>query len=169
LLAAVKLDANVGLYLAGVDEADGYTARLAARARAELPAERLRVVPSFDFAKLGYYLGAADALCIPSRASDGAEGQIPAKLFDALAMGMPIIASDVNDMAEVLGDAGQVVAASDPAALARAIRRYAEDAAFARDCGARARARGVARYSYASARHRLEPLLERLPLALQGQ
>src|SRR5262249_22111300 len=93
LSAVASLDDGIGLYLAGVDESDAYTARLLERARAELPEARLRVVPTFDFARLGYWLGAADVLCIPSRASDGAEGQIPAKLFDAMAVGVPTIAS----------------------------------------------------------------------------
>src|ERR671912_227844 len=42
---------------------------------------------------------------------------------------------------EVAGDAGQVVDADDPAALAAAMRRYLDDPALARD----AAARGVAR------------------------
>lgn len=166
LLAAVTgLDASVGLYLAGVDEADEYTARLVERARSKLPRERLRIVPTFDFSRLPYWLGAADMLAIPSRASDGAEGQIPAKLFDALAMGLPVVASSVNDMAHVIGDAGQVVPPGDIAALSTAIRGYRDDAAFRHSCGEKARARAIAQYSYLSARQLLARMLSRVPVA----
>jgi glycosyltransferase involved in cell wall biosynthesis len=36
-------------------------------------------------------------------------GQIPAKLFDAMAMAKPIVATDVNDFAGILDGCGLVV------------------------------------------------------------
>jgi glycosyltransferase involved in cell wall biosynthesis len=160
LLAAVKsLSDDVGLYLAGVDERDEYTQKLLAQVRAELSPERLRLVPTFDFGRLPYFLGAADVLCIPSRASDAATGQIPAKLFDALAMGIPVLVSAVNDMAQIVDAAGQIFPAGDVPALAAGIRRYRDDAAFREACGAAARERALGRYSYRSASRELEQAL----------
>jgi glycosyltransferase involved in cell wall biosynthesis len=164
LLAAVKLlGDDVGLYLAGLDEADDYTRKLLASVRAELPEGRLRLVPTFDFRRLPYFLGAADVLCIPSRASDAASGQIPAKLFDALAMGMPVVVSALNDMPQIVGDAGQVFPAGDVLALVTAIKRYRDDPAFREACGGAARTRAVTQYSYRSASRQLERALSALP------
>jgi glycosyltransferase involved in cell wall biosynthesis len=167
LLSAVsRLGDDVGLYLAGIDAGDPYTQRLLERARAELPAARLRLVPTFDFRRLGYWLSAADVLSIPSRASEAATGQIPAKLFDALAMGIPAIVSDLNDMAGIVEGAGLVVPAGDVEALAAAVGRLQRDEALRHECGRLARERAVARYSYASASARLEQLLSKVPVAI---
>jgi glycosyltransferase involved in cell wall biosynthesis len=164
LLEAVqRLDSGVGLYLAGVDESDEYAQTLLARVRAELPAERLRLVKTFDFRRLGYFLSAADVLAIPSQASEAAAGQIPAKLFDALAVGVPVVVTAINDMPNIVEDTGQVVAPGDTAALELAIRRYRDDPDFHRRCGEAARARALSHYSYDSARQVLEQALSVLP------
>lgn len=169
LLAAIKLLGNdVGLYLAGVDETDAYTRKLLATVREELSEERLRVVPTFDFGRLPYFLGAADMLCIPSPASDAAAGQIPAKLFDALAMGMPVLVSAVNDMAEIVDQAGQVFPPGDVPALSAGIRRYLDDAAYRESCGKAARERAVGRYSYRSASANLQQALSAVPAFASG-
>ncbi len=164
LSAVVRLDANVGLYLAGIDEDDAYTAQLLARARQDLPTERLRLVKTFDFKRLSYWLGAADMLTIPSRASEAAAGQIPAKLFDAMAMGIPVVASAVNDMPKVLDGSGQVITPGDVDGLVAAIRRYRDDPEFRRKCGELSRARAVSHYSYASARQTLAQALAAVPV-----
>jgi glycosyltransferase involved in cell wall biosynthesis len=164
LLDAVqRLDSGVGLYLAGVDETDEYAQKLLALVRVALPPERLRLVKTFDFRRLGYFLSAADVLAIPSQASEAATGQIPAKLFDALAVGVPVVVSAVNDMPSIVEDTGQVVPPGDVGALESAIRRYRDDAEFHRRCGEAARARAVAHYSYHSARQLLEQALSVVP------
>ena len=164
LLDAVqRLDSSVGLYLAGVDEADAYAQTLLARARAALPPERLRLVKPFDFRRLGHFLSAADVLAIPSEVSEAAAGQIPAKLFDALAVGVPVVVTAVNDMPGIVENTGQVVPPGDASALEAAIRRYRDDSAFHRSCGDAARARAVSHYSYASARRLLEQALSLVP------
>lgn len=164
LLEAVqRLDAGFGLYLAGVDETDAYAQKLLARVRVDLPPERLRVVKTFDFRRLGYFLSAADVLAIPSQASEAAAGQIPAKLFDALAVGVPVVVTAINDMPSIVADTGQIVPPGDVVALESAIRRYRDDPAFHRSCGEAARARAVAHYSYASARQLLEQALSVIP------
>jgi glycosyltransferase involved in cell wall biosynthesis len=165
LLAAVaRLEANVGLYLAGIDERDGYTAQMVAQVRQVLPAERVRLVKTFDFKQLSYWLGAADMLAIPSRASEAAAGQIPAKLFDAMAMGIPVVVSAINDMPKILDRSGQVITPGDVDALVAAIRRYRDDPQFRRQCGEQARARAISHYSYASARQTLAAALAAVPV-----
>ncbi|MEZ5194162.1 MAG: glycosyltransferase family 4 protein [Nocardioides sp.] len=66
---------------------------------------------------------------------------------EALAHGLPVVASEVGGVAEALGRApdgarpGALVAAGDPAALARALRRWLTDAGWRADLRAAALAR----------------------------
>jgi glycosyltransferase involved in cell wall biosynthesis len=60
---------------------------------------------------------------------------------EAMAAGTPVVASDVDGLAEVVGDAGLLVPAGDPDALADALRRVLTDDALARRLSAAGRAR----------------------------
>jgi glycosyltransferase involved in cell wall biosynthesis len=63
-------------------------------------------------------------------------------LGEAMAAGVPCVATDVGDSADIVGEAGRVVPADDPAALARGINSLLELSPDARSSlGARARAR----------------------------
>ncbi len=167
LEAVLELGEGFGLYLAGVDESHAYAADLVARARAELGPERLRLVNEFPFDQLGSWLSAADVLCMPSRDDEAAIGQIPAKLFDAMAMGLPILATSISDMPEILGDgAGIIVPPAAPGAIADAIRSLAGDAQRQQRFGARARQKAVDRYSYVAAADLLWEVLSQVPVAL---
>ena len=71
----------------------------------------------------------ASALLIPS----WHEGfGLPA--LEAMALGLPVVASDRGALPEVLGDAGVFVSPEDADALAEAIQRVLEDRAFADAC-----------------------------------
>ncbi len=168
LEAVASFGSGVGLYLAGVDEGDEYTQQLLVRARATLPPERLRIVGSFDFSRLAYWLGAADMLAIPSHRTEAAAGQIPAKLFDAMAMGIPVVVSAVNDMPQILDGAGLVITPGDVDALKAAIRRYRDDAALRRSAGDAARAHATKHYSYRAAAEKLWGALQAVPVFSGG-
>jgi glycosyltransferase involved in cell wall biosynthesis len=65
----------------------------------------------------------------------------PLKLFDYMAAGVPIVASDLPSLREVLrdGENALLVPPEDPAAVAKAIDRILGDPALARRLAARAR------------------------------
>jgi glycosyltransferase involved in cell wall biosynthesis len=70
---------------------------------------------------VGDLLAAADLFTLPSRARS--EG-IPTVVLEALASGVPVLASNVGAVAEVLDpDAGELVAPGDASALENAIRQ----------------------------------------------
>jgi Glycosyl transferases group 1/Glycosyl transferase 4-like domain len=130
------------------------------RLRATWP--RLRLRPPIAFSEVPRFLGAADLVAVPQRDGPDTRGQVPAKLFDAMALGRPIVSTRVSMIPEILEGCGLVVPPGDVRALGAAIARLADDAALARDLGARARARCVERYSFTSARRDLFPIVERL-------
>jgi glycosyltransferase involved in cell wall biosynthesis len=95
-----------------------------------------------------------DALALSSAYGEG----FPNVLIEAMACGVPCVATDVGDGREILGDVGVIVPARDPQALAHGLETVrAWDAGPA---GARARARVVAEYSLARMRARYEALYE---------
>lgn len=62
-------------------------------------------------------------------------------VLEAMAAGVPVVASDRGSLPEVLGDAGPLVNPDKPADLAAAISRLLSDGPYAADC----RARGLLR------------------------
>jgi colanic acid/amylovoran biosynthesis glycosyltransferase len=105
-------------------------------------AHRIGVSAHVDF--LGYVdqatirstLRASDMFVLPSFA----EG-IPVALMEAMASGVPVIATQVGGVSELIvdGKTGQVVGASDRAGLTEAIARYARDLDFCRKVAVGAR------------------------------
>lgn len=144
---------DFALALVGTDPASPGGRRLLAR----YPG--LRLVPPIPFAEVPRYLEAADLIVVPQREGPDTRGQVPAKLFDAMAMARPIVSTRVSMIPEILEGCGLVVPPGDPAALGAAIARLADDLALARELGARARARCVERYSFTAARRDLFPLV----------
>ncbi len=161
-IASLRDASAPGLLLAGADPTDQFAERLLPDLRARLPRERLAILPPFPFNELVNVLSAVDIVCLPSRDEPGARGQMPAKLFDAMAMGRGLIVTTVNGMPDVLGGAGLVVNPGDVAGLRGALERLSKDGDLRRDLGMRARQRAVDRYSFRAGRAILNPKLARL-------
>ena len=70
--------------------------------------------------------------------------------LEAMACGVPVVASDRSSLPEVVGDAGLLFDPTDQAALAAALRRILEDPGLRRQLVARGRQR-LARFSWESA------------------
>ncbi|HEY3187458.1 MAG TPA: glycosyltransferase family 4 protein, partial [Solirubrobacteraceae bacterium] len=149
------LDASVVLALVGVDATSGWGARYGGP-------RRVRIVGEIPFDDVPRFLAAADVVAVPQRATTDTVGQVPAKLVDAMAMARPIVATSVSMIPEMLDDCGVVVPPGDPPALAKAIGELLADPARAETLGQRARRRCIERYSFASARATLFPLIEGL-------
>jgi glycosyltransferase involved in cell wall biosynthesis len=80
------------------------------------------------------YLRAADLLVLPNRATSvSASYTSPLKLFEYLAAGRPIVASDLPALREILRDRENawLVPADDPSAMAAALETIARDPALA--------------------------------------
>jgi glycosyltransferase involved in cell wall biosynthesis len=123
---------------------------------------RARLVPWVPFDQIPAFLAAADVVAVPQRSTPDTLGQVPAKLFDAMALGRPVVSTRVSMIPEILDGCGLLVEPGDVAALAVAITRLVDHPAEAQALGARARERCVQRYSFEAARRELFPLVERV-------
>ncbi|OGK82704.1 MAG: hypothetical protein A2050_10370 [Candidatus Rokubacteria bacterium GWA2_73_35] len=156
LVEAVRvLGAGVVLVLVGVAPASAWARRVAAL-------EQVRCVGEVPFDDVPRYLAGADVVAVPQRATTDTLGQVPAKLFDAMALARPIVSTRVSMIPEILEGCGVLVEPGDPAALAAALAGLLGDPAGAAELGRRARARCEARYSFRAARATLYPLLDGL-------
>lgn len=131
------------LLIVGAEPGDSYVGQLLH----ELP-DAIVAVPPQPTSTMPQYLAAADLVVLPQRRGSAGHGQVPAKLFDAMAMGKPIVASDVGGLPSYLGQAGVVVPPEDVSSLARAIESILSDRLAAQRLGAAARALCVERYSF---------------------
>ena len=100
--------------------------------------QRIPVVPYTSVPSL---LAAADIVAIPQLDSEFARYQMPMKIFDAMAMAKPIVASTVSDMPIVLEACGRLVPPGDVDRLAEALADLLANADEARRLGACARTR----------------------------
>lgn len=107
-------------------------------------------------------LSTASLFILPSVvAAHGDMEGIPVSLMEAMAMGVPVIATSTGAVPELVHDAetGLIVAPGDAPALASAIDRLLHDRALARRLAAAARARVEAEYDLRSSALRLHGLL----------
>jgi glycosyltransferase involved in cell wall biosynthesis len=99
---------------------------------------------------------------LPNRAEPDSAFTSPIKLFEYMAAGCALVASDLPSVREILAvDEAAWVPPGDSAAIARAIRALAEDPARAQAMGARVRVR-AARYSWSVRAESLTALLRPL-------
>jgi glycosyltransferase involved in cell wall biosynthesis len=106
------------------------------------------------------FLAAADLVVLAHDKSPGSRGQMPTKLYDALAMERPVVVTDVSDMADVAEGCGLVVPPGDMAALAAAIARLADDPVLRRTLGAAGRSKCISSYSDEAVRPTLVKVVE---------
>lgn len=149
------LGPGVVLALVGVDPARSGAPRWSGLSH-------VRVTGEIPFDDVPRYLVAADVVAVPQRETMDTVGQVPAKLFDAMALARPIVSTSVSMIPEILDGCGLVVEPGDVPALAGAIKWLLDNAEEAAALGRRARDRCEARYSFRVARATLFPLIERL-------
>lgn len=95
------------------------------------------------------FLNMADLVVLPQRQEPASAGQMPMKLYEAMAMALPVVSTWVSDIPHLLEGCGLVVPPGNQEALAAGIAELLERPDWARELGARARRRIVEAYSYA--------------------
>jgi glycosyltransferase involved in cell wall biosynthesis len=141
LIAAIDAVPGATLVLMGYGVLEGWLLEIEA-GRAD---GRVRVMPAVPPSELLAWVRAADVVAMPIQPSTlNHRLTTPNKLFEALAAGVPVVASDLPGMAPIVRStgAGVVVDPTDPAAIAAALRsileRPAEERAALRETAHRA-------------------------------
>ncbi|MDP9022176.1 MAG: glycosyltransferase family 4 protein [Actinomycetota bacterium] len=111
----------------------------------------------YDRQLLWQYLSAADIAVLASRHEGFAVAVV-----EAMACGLPVVATDVSGVAEALGEdpAGVIVPPEDVAGLAAAVRRLLRDPSLRREMGLRARRRAEEHFSLEAVGDRLRAFME---------
>lgn len=136
----------------------------AARLRARLEAlgvrDRVRLAGRSDVPRLH---AAADVAALPTLAPVGTACH-PNVLLECMAGGLPVVASRVGSIPEVVDDGvdGLLVPPGQPGAIADALCRLADDPALRRRLGKRARASILERFTWARVAARVQRFYTRL-------
>ena len=96
---------------------------------------RIGFEPFVDRTRLPELLRTADILVVPSRWDD----PCPLTVGEGLATGLPVVASRIGGIPEIVGPTGRLVPPDDPAALAAALAELADDPALRSRVGAEGR------------------------------
>ena len=148
LIEAINLlqTQDVLLTLVGADEGS-YSQNLITMADKKL-GERLKAFGLQPFEKVPEFLAMSDVTVIPQKRNLASVGQLPAKVFDAMAMAKPIVATAVSDLPEILDGCGWIVEPESPEQLARAIQHVIDHPEEARQMGQKARQKCIENYSW---------------------
>jgi glycosyltransferase involved in cell wall biosynthesis len=153
LVASLRPEKSIDVFIGGVQEARRRDRRIVGlvvgdgseRARLEqLASDDGAVRLTGQRVDVPDILGAADAVCLSSSADAS-----PMALLEAMAVGKPVIATDVGGIPEAVVDeqTGLLVPAGNPAAFATALLRLARDQALAERMGRAARERHRTHFS----------------------
>ncbi len=159
LMRALALVKQRGVCLTVVTAGDG-----AERAPIEALASSLGLGPE-HVRFLGFrsdvpdLLAAADFFVLPSRM----EG-LPLAVLEAMSHGLPIVTTRIGGNPEVVtdGEHGLLVPIEDPAALAAALARFAEDPELRRKLGEAGRVRVADEFSFTEMTRKYEAIYDRL-------
>jgi glycosyltransferase involved in cell wall biosynthesis len=100
------------------------------------------------FSDVPKFLSMADLIVLPQKNSPIAEAQVPAKIFDAMAMAKPIISTAISDIPEILEGCGIIVEPGNVEQIAEKIEYILEHAEEAAEMGRKAREKCAREYSW---------------------
>jgi glycosyltransferase involved in cell wall biosynthesis len=149
LIKAISVieDQDVVLVIVGIDDRDQYSKNLAKTTKKAL-GRRFKGFGLQPFETVPEFLTMADVVVIPQRKNFATMGQMPAKVFDAMAMAKPIIASNISDLPEILDGCGWIVEPENPEQLAEKIQYVLDNPEEAKAMGNKARQKCIEKYSW---------------------
>ncbi len=100
------------------------------------------------FENIPKWLAAADVIAIPQKDNPATKGQLPSKVFDAMSMAKPIIATDVNDLSTILDGCGRIVEPGNVSQLQNTIIELYNNPKVQTRMGEEARKKCIKFYSY---------------------
>lgn len=130
---------------------DGARRAVVERAASEL-ANRIVYLGRLGYRATAAVVCGAELSLVIKDAGLASKGLSPLKLYESMAAGVPVVASDAPNLSSVVRDAdcGIIVPAGSPELVADAVLRLAENPEVARTLGANGRAAAVAKHSWRS-------------------
>ena len=101
----------------------------------------VRGIQPFD--EIPKWLAAADVIAIPQKDNPATWGQMPSKVYDAMAMAKPVIASNVSDLPIVLEGCGRIIEPSNVDKIRVSVIELYNNPEICEKLGSRARQRCV--------------------------
>ena len=101
-----------------------------------------------------------DLVVLPQKKSPISKAQVPAKVFEAMAMAKPIIATAISDLPEILKDCGIIIKPGDVEDLAKNIQYLVENPRVSHMMGEKARKNCIESYSYEALAKMLIPVFQ---------
>jgi len=149
LIDAINLVRNkeIILYIIGIADREKYCEKLFEYAK-KILGNRFKGLGIQLFENIPKFLAMADLIVIPQKRNFVTIGQVPAKIFDAMAMAKPIIATNVSDLPEILDGCGWIVEPEKPEELAKSIQYVLGNPENAEKVGLKARQKCIAKYSW---------------------
>lgn len=123
--------------------------------------ENIVFFPEQPFGKLPEFISISDLVVIPQRKRAASYGQTPAKIFDAMAMEKPIIATNISGIPEILEGCGWIIEPESPTKLAKAIQYAFNNPSEAIKMGLEARKKCKQNYSWDILEKRLMKVFEK--------
>lgn len=151
-------DGRIKLVVVGL-VADHYS-RHFKKMGAEKLGNRFIGIDMVPFHQVPRWLACADLVVLPQKIDPAALGQIPAKVFDAMAMAKPIVSTDVCDLGEILQGCGWVIKPDQLGDLTQIIMEVLSNPDRARQMGQQARQRFLGHYSFQQMEKRLLQLMK---------
>lgn len=115
---------------------------------------RLILMGPHPHTEMPLFLAAADVVVLPQRPTRATMAQVPGKVFEAMAMARPVVATAVSDLPEILDGCGVIVLPGSTEERGHALERLLTDTENARALSREARRRCEQYYSW-DARERI--------------
>jgi glycosyltransferase involved in cell wall biosynthesis len=102
---------------------DGPDKQTIVQMAAERKLDNVRFFPPFPMARVPEIMAALDASIVPLKRSDVYKGALPAKLFESMGAGLPVVLAIEGEARELVtrANAGLCIAPEDPEAMAAAV------------------------------------------------
>ncbi|MFC1686685.1 glycosyltransferase [Patescibacteria group bacterium] len=122
-----------------------------------------KYIGMIPFSEVPEYLIAADIVIIPQRGDKlYSIAQTPAKVFDAMCLAKPIIATTVGDLPKILDGCGVIIEPAKTTLLKKAILDLIKNPTKAKSLGEKARLKCINKYSYQVLAKKIKPLFEKI-------
>ena len=159
LVTAIKsIDSrNVSLMLIGGHRGDPYIEQIC-----EVGQQKIKHLGYQPHALMPEFLSIADMVVLPQRSSIIAQAQIPGKLFEAMAMAKPIVATNLSDLPQILDGCGIIVPPEKPLRISEALEYLLANEDYALELGRLARQRCQTLYSWNMMEHILDEMLKNI-------